>query len=135
MRTTTTLFALLLLATPVCAAGVNDPIMTDNGVPMQDCLKMDDVDKTKCAKFTDYLVGTALARTIDQRYQGEENMKLSDIVARGRLATKIRDAIAKGAEIKFTPEEVTMIKTLIPKAGQSARITLQMCVAVDPDCS
>jgi hypothetical protein len=121
---------LALSAVPAAAASLDDLLLTDSGTPLQECVKVNDVDKTKCDKYGDLKIGVALSRMVDVRYQGEENMKLSAIVERAKLADKLRDGVND-----LSPEEVTIIKALLPKTGQSARVIYQMCVAVDPKCS
>lgn len=108
-------------------------IMDFGGKPFTECMK-----KTPCAEGeeTNVTLGLLLSRLLSPAVKADGDDKqpmgltLDEQNARAHLALQIYQE----KEIVLTPEQITMIKKILPKLQWPNLIVYRICTAIDPTC-
>jgi hypothetical protein len=108
-------------------------IADQDGIPLVDCLKVDDATPNVCAKKSDMTLGRLAMRALTVQYPQEAPVTGEDQVHRALLAQEIY----KGGEISdLNTKDIdllcTSIAKFVNKAGLTSWATLQAWSILDP---
>jgi len=121
--------ALLVAASPAVAADFSQPVASEEGPPYVECAKPDPADAAKCSQTRPLTLGHMIANALNAPTQG---LRPEEIVARGLLALKVRDA----KELKLDDKERDLAKAAlfaaVDKLGYKPVAVVQALKVIDP---
>jgi len=120
---------LALLAVPAAAADFTQPVMSESGIPYIECSKADVADAGKCLSYGDLTLGHMIANALNAPAAG---LKPEEIVGRGLLALKVRDA--KDAELDDKERDLVKaaLFAAVEKLSYKPVAVVQVLKVIDP---
>lgn len=99
-----------------------------DGKPFKECVKPE--RDGKCEEELEVTLGHLVSRLLIARFAEEKDISLDEQNTRTFLAIKLY----KAKDAVLGPEQVVLIKKLLPKMGWSNLVVTRICVAIDPTC-
>jgi len=122
----------LMLATfvaPAAAADFTQLVPSENGQPYVECVKNEPGDPGRCVETQSLTLGHMIANALNAPAQG---LKPEEIVARGLLVLKVRDA----KDLELDDKERDLVKAAmfaaVEKLGYKPVAVVQVLKVIDP---